>query len=80
MAKEIKDTPEEKAKREQIETIAKNIKELTRSVQALLNGELSRKAIVVLLANSSGYTQTVVNSVLVALENLERDWLNSKKN
>ncbi len=75
MAKKI-ETPEEKAKREQLETIATNISELAESVRSLLKGPLNRKALLVLLASSTSLPQRTVSEVLSALENLEKDWLN----
>lgn len=70
------ETPEQKAYRETVEKIAKNISTLTRAVAALLNGPLKRKAIVTLLASSSGQSKSVVEDVLRALESMEKDWLN----
>jgi len=60
-----------------VEKIAKNISSLARSVESLLNGSLKRKALVILLAASSGQTKSAVEEVLKALENLEKDWLNN---
>lgn len=70
------ETDEQKRNRELIESIAKNISALARSVQALLNGPLKKRAIVVLLSNSSGLTQKAIESCLTALQDLEKDWLN----
>lgn len=75
--KEIAETPEEKANREMIEGIANNISSLARSVRALLNGPLNKRALTVLLASSSGLSQEKVKAVLTALENLDKEWLNS---
>lgn len=69
------ESPEEKAKRELIEGIASNIESLAKSVSALMNGPLKRKALLVLLASSTQMTQTQVGNVLTALENLKSDWL-----
>lgn len=71
---------EDRIKKEQaqevIATMAKNISSLADSVTALLNGELNRKALIILLANSSGLPQRTVSSVLDALESLKEDWTN----
>lgn len=78
--KQINETPEEKQYRETVETIAGNISKLARAVTALLEeGPLKKKAIVILLANSSGNTQSTVTQVLDAISNLESDWLNPPK-
>jgi hypothetical protein len=71
----IKETPEQKQQREAIEKIAKNIAALARSVEALIKGPLNRKALVTLLAASSGENKSTVDRVLVALQTLEKDWL-----
>lgn len=71
-----KETPEQKAQREAIEAIASNITKLARAVESLLNGPLKRKALVVLLASSSGHPQKTIEAVLKAVEELEKDWLN----
>lgn len=63
--------------RELTESIAKNLYDLATSVNALLNGPLKKRALLVLLANSTGMSQVQVNNVLTALENLEKDWLKS---
>ncbi len=74
--KPIPETEEQKRNRETVESIARNIASLARSVQSLLNGPLKRRALVILLASSSGESQRVVESILAALNNLEADWLN----
>lgn len=76
MKKVIQETEEQKRQKEVIEEIAKNISSLAKSVSALLGGQLSRKAIVTLLAQSSGQYKNTVEDVLSAIENLEKDWLN----
>ncbi len=70
-----KETPEEKAMREATEKIAKNIAALARAVEALLKGPLNRRALITLLASSSGHSKSTVEQVLGALERLEKDWL-----
>lgn len=72
------ETPEQKAYRELVESIAGNIAQLAKGVAALLNGPLKKRALVLLLASSSGCSQRQVEDVLKALENLEADWLNKK--
>lgn len=74
MKKEIKETPEQQQARETIEAIAQNISALASSVQKLLDGKLKRKALVLLLAHSSGVPQYQVDNLLTALANLEKDW------
>jgi hypothetical protein len=74
----IEETIEEKSVREQKESItkiAKNISSLAKSVNALLNGELKERALLVLLASTSGQPHRVIKDVLEALKNMERDWL-----
>ncbi len=74
MTKNIVETPQEKQYRE----IAENISSLAKSVKSLLNGPFNRKALLILLAHSSGQSQGTVKSVLEALETMESDWLNKK--
>jgi hypothetical protein len=76
MAKKNEETPEQKAYRETVEKIAGNITSLAKAVTALLNGPVKRKALVILLANSSGQSQQSVMAILGSLETLEADWLN----
>lgn len=69
-------TPDEQKKqREAIQVIANSIAALARSVASLLNGPLNRRALLVLLASSSGRSQREVDAILVALMDLEKDWL-----
>lgn len=70
------ETEEQKRNRETVESIARNIATLAKAVNALLTGQLKRKALVVLLANSSALPQREVDRVLTALADLEKDWLN----
>lgn len=72
------ETDEQKRNRETVETIAKNIAALAKAVEALLNGPLKRKALVILLANASGQSMRTVELILIALTDLEKDWLNPK--
>lgn len=75
MTKEIK-TIEEKEYREIVEKIAGNIAMLAKAVNSLMNGPLKRKALIILLAQSSGESQRSVEAILKALETMEADWLN----
>lgn len=70
------ETEEQRKNREMIETIAGNIASLSKAVAALLNGPLKRRAIIILIANTSGVSQEKVTEVLKALESMEKDWLN----
>lgn len=70
------ETPEQRQYREMVERIAGNIESLAKAVSSLLNGPLKRKALVILLASSSGQTQRAVEEILKALENMRGDWLN----
>jgi hypothetical protein len=70
------ETEEQKRNREIVESIANNIAKLARSVHSLLNGPLKKKALVVLLSSSAGLPQKTVETVLLALLDLETDWLN----
>jgi len=76
--KYVEETPEQKAYRELVETIAGNISNLAKAVTALLNGPLKKRALIILLANSAGQPRSVVEDVIKALETLEADWLNKK--
>lgn len=81
MAKKIikrEETPEQKAYREMVEQIAGNLTQLARAVSGVLNGPLKKRALVLLLASSSGCSQRQVEDVLKALETMESDWLNKK--
>ena len=72
----LDETPEQKAYRETVEKIAGNIANLAKSVAGLLNGPLKRRALITLLASSSGQNKYTVEKILTALEDLEKDWLN----
>lgn len=76
--KQIVETEEQKAYRETVERIAGNIASLAKAVSSLLNGPLKKRALIILLASSSGQSQHAVESVLKALEQMESDWLNKK--
>lgn len=69
------ETKEEKQYREAVEQIAGNIEKLATAVRAFSKGRLKRKTLLVLLAHSSGWSQKTVESVLMALENLDQDYL-----
>lgn len=70
------ESEEQRKYRELVESIAGNIVALSKAVASLLNGPLKKRALVLLLASSSGQTQVAVDSILKALETLETDWLN----
>ena len=72
----VHETPEQKAYRETVEKIANNIATLADAVSSLMNGPLKKKALVVLMAQSSGQSQRTVDIVLQSLQNLRGDWLN----
>ena len=78
MKKQTIETEEQKKNREVVEGIATNISNLARAVHSLINGSLKRRALVILLAQSSQVPQNKVEQVLKALEDLETDWLNKK--
>lgn len=78
MKKIKEETPEAKQYRELVESIAQNLTALARAVSGVLNGPLKKRALILLLASSSGCSQRQVEDVLKALENLESDWLNKK--
>lgn len=69
------ETEDQKKYRELVESIAGNIASLANSVTALLNGPVKKRAIVLLLASSSGQSQHNVEQILKALESLKADWL-----
>ncbi len=75
MTRKQNETEEEKKSREMVEEIASNIAMLSRQVTALLTGRLNRKAILILLANSTRMTQGQVDTVLDAISNLEKTYL-----
>lgn len=66
---------EEKKYQEMVEEIAKNIAQLSRGVHVLLNGRLTERAVVVLLASSTRLNKEVVSNVLDAISGLEKKWL-----
>ena len=70
------ETAEQREYREMIEKIAGNIESLAKAVSSLLNGPLKRRALVILLAHSSGQPQNAVEKILKALEDMRGDWLN----
>ena len=70
------ETPEQREYRETVQRIAGNIESLAKAVSSLLNGPLKRRALIILLASSSGQPQNAVTDVLKALEDMKGDWLN----
>lgn len=76
MAKnQVQESPDDKQYRENVEDIACNIAKLSRQVNMLLTGRLKRKAVIILLANSSGYSKTIIDDVLKAIEGMEAEYL-----
>ena len=69
------ETTEEKEARENIKNIAENISKLSLAVEALLGGRLKKKAILLLLANSSGEPQYRVEKILDAISTLGKVYL-----
>jgi len=69
----------EKTNEEFIQEIAENISRLAGSVQVLLEGKLKKRAIVLLLVDSSGLPQYQVSNLLDSIANLENDWIKKKK-
>ena len=69
------ETEEQRRNRETVESIARNIAALARAVGALLDGPLKKRALLVMLASSSGQSQNTVDQVLNALASMEKDWL-----
>ncbi len=77
MPKKIEpETEDQKQNREMVEKIAGNIVKLAQAVQAFLGGPLKKKALIILLAHSSGQKKYAVEQVLKALETMDVDWLN----
>ena len=74
--KTVVETEDEKKSRELVEKIANNISNLAKSVASLINGPLNKKALIILLSNSSGQAQYQVEKILNALVDMEKDWLN----
>jgi len=70
-----KETPEEKEYRESVEKIATNIQALATAVQSVVKGPLKRKTLLVLLANSSGYSQTAVGAIIDSMASMDKDFL-----
>ena len=70
------ETEEQKQAREAVVKIAENLVSLAESVQSLIKGPLNKRALVVLLANSSGESQRSVDAVLTSLVDLRKDWIN----
>lgn len=70
-------TPEDEYKT-LVNSIAENIATLADAVNASLGGKLKKKALVVLLANSTKLSQSQITAVLDALSTLKEDWLEDK--
>jgi hypothetical protein len=69
------ETDEDRKAREVVEEIAITIAKLSRQVNAILDGRLKRKSLVILLAHSASLPQRTVEQVLEALQNLEANHL-----
>lgn len=69
--KKSNETPEEKKYRENVETIAQEICNLSRQIKALLGGRLNRDTIIILLAYQTKISQRDVMAVLKAIEDME---------
>lgn len=76
MVNRKEETQEQKQYRELVDTIASNIANLAKAVNGFRNGPLKKKALVILLAHSSGQTQYSTERILTALSEMEKDWLN----
>jgi hypothetical protein len=61
------------------ELIAESIREISRGMKALRNGSLNERAILVLLKASSNVHMVEIEKVLHAMRELERDYLQEKK-
>lgn len=76
MPKEITGVDEKQRAAQVVEEIALTIAKLSRQVNAILDGRLKRKSLIILLAHSAQLPQSTVNQVLTAIENLETNHLN----
>lgn len=74
--KKVVETDDQRQFREVVEKIAGNISALAKAVAGLMSGPLNKRALVILLAQSSGESQKSTEAVLGALRDLEKDWLN----
>lgn len=75
MTNTIIETPQHKQDHEMIQAIAANLSALARAVNLLMAGPLKKKALLILLASSSGQSQASVDKVITALADMEKDWL-----
>ncbi len=69
------ESEQERKYRETVEQVAGNIAMLAKAVSSFLNGPLKKKALIILLAHSSGQSQNAVEAILKALQELDKDWL-----
>lgn len=60
---------------EPIELLEREIKACAEGARALLNSRLRRRALLVLLSDSSGVNRTTIERVLTAAANLDKDYL-----
>jgi hypothetical protein len=61
------------------EVMAAAIVEISKAVREMRAGRLNDKALVLLISHYSGESQRVVKSVLLAIENLEREYVRPRK-
>lgn len=70
------ETEEEKKGREVVEQIAKNIEDLASGVRRVLEGRLSKRAIILLVSSASGrMQQDDVEKVIDAIASLDKKFL-----
>lgn len=65
----------EKKYKEHVETIAQEISKLSRQVSALLDGRMTKEAVMVLLVHSSRQNRSTVEDILDAITGLEKKYL-----
>lgn len=70
------ETPEERQARETVEALAEAIITMAEATRKLIGGKVKRKAIIILLAESSKLSKERVGKVLDAIEQLDKDYLN----
>lgn len=69
------ETDEQRQQREDIELIAQNIQKISEAVASLFAGSLNKKALLVLLAHSSGYPQYQIEAILNSASELGKTYL-----
>lgn len=75
MVKKQPESEEAKKEREMVEEIASNIAKLGRQVTAILDGRLKQQSVVILLAHSAKLPQYIVEKVLDAIKDMEKNHL-----